>query len=137
MAKYRALTGSESLLQRHLKDGSLHATRKAEAEAYADNWIDRELSDWENSRIAASGAIPPQVDELAALVATARYIELDQGALGRSPAKDEDSIVASLMREARAIADKIKATGFIHGAHGERIERVDPNKSDMHFYLRF
>ena len=122
-AKYRALTGDESLLQRFKGAGSLNAARKEEAERHADNYIDRAFHEWNNAEISAPGAIPPQLEELAEIVATAKYIDLELSTRGRSASADRDSTPASLMRDADRIVRDILGTGFMFGAHGEALRR--------------
>lgn len=128
-AKYRSITEDESLLQR-FKDsgGDLDAQRKAEAELFADNWIDRHLADWEQASIAVVGAIPPQIEEIAEMVATARFIALEFGLKSGDKASQQGSVSHSLMKEALAVVNEIQARGFILGADGQRIYRDNPHK---------
>ncbi len=122
-AKYRALTGDESLLQRFKGNGSLDAARKEEAERFADNFIDRAFHEWSNPRISAVGAVPPQLEELAEIVATARYIELELSTRGKSASADRESTPASLMRDADRIVKEILGFGFMFGTDGELLRR--------------
>lgn len=137
MAKYRALTGSESQLQRFTSAGSLNPARKLEAEQHADNWIDQMFSDWDLTLLSAPGYIPPAIDEVARLVATSHLIELEfSAASGRSVQSEEGSAARALKREAEKIAQRSIDQGFVIGPMGERIHKIDREKRSMQVPIR-
>ena len=132
--KYYTITEQESLLQRFMPSdlSGLNTQRKLEAEAAADNWVDRTFHEWDVSQFAISGDVPAQIAEIAELVAIAAYIRREYMVRGKDPASDDGSIVHGLMMEAGKIANQVLSIGFVLTNDGQKIFKASGDtKGDM------
>lgn len=127
MAKYYELTGRESLLQRFIgRDmAGLNAQRKLEAEAHADNWIDRKFHDWNTSAFAIAGDVPAQIAEIAEFVATAEFCRREFMQKNKDPLADPESVPSALMKEAMAVVEEIHGNGYVLANNGDKISQSD------------
>lgn len=127
MGKFCLLTHAQGYLGAY--STTLDAGRKAQAEAEADNEVDDALDGFAVDLWTAA-TTPQSIRALADKLAAARFLRLAAAAINTVAAHDGDeSLPATLEREARAGLAAIKNRGWYRDDAGTMVRREDPTQS--------